>query len=174
MARGPAGRDADLPKGPLPRELEELTEAAAAASAQRVESAWRALQLDGVPPRLRTRLEAAVTRLSDEKTEEAALDVLDAALDLQLRYRRPAEIDRARFALWASRLAVDAGARDAEGVRGDLATLEWIRDRFAHTLDPVLRTRVDAHLVELRATVNDDDLRGAATLATELRETLAR
>ena len=159
----------DASKGPVPRELQELTAAADAVSAERVESAWRALQLDEAPPRLRTRLEAAVTRLSDEQTDAAALEVLDAALDLKLRYRRPAEIDRARFALWARRLAVDAGARNAEGVRGDLATLEWIRDRFAHTLDPVLRTRVDSRLVELRTTVNDEDLPGAAALATELR-----
>ena len=163
----------DARQGPVPRELEELTAGAAATSARRVASAWRALRVGDAPPRLRTRLEAAVTRLSGEKTAEAALDVLDAALDLQLRYRPPVEIDRARFALWARRLVVDAAARDAAGVRGDLATLEWIRDRFAHTLDPVVRTRVDASLVELRALVNDVDLRGAAATATRLREILS-
>ena len=160
----------DARQDPVPRKLEELTAAAAAASARRVDSAWSALRDANAPPRLRARLEAAVGRLSDETTAAAALDVLDAGLDLMLQYRRPAAIDRARFALWARRLVVDAAARDGAGVRGDLATLEWIRDRFAHTLDPVARTRVDSSLVELRSLVNDEDLRGAADVATQLRE----
>jgi hypothetical protein len=160
----------DARRGAVPRELEALAAGAAAASAGRVDSAWRALRAGDLPPRLRARLEAAVARLSGEQTAEAALDVLDAGLDLQLRYRQPAEIDRARFALWARRLVVDADARNVAGVSGDLATLEWIRDRFAHTLDPVVRTRVDANLVELRSLVNDEDLRGAAASATRLRQ----
>jgi hypothetical protein len=35
---------------------------------------------------------------------QAAIDASQWSLDLQLRYRPPAEIDRARFDLWAARL----------------------------------------------------------------------
>jgi hypothetical protein len=95
----------------------------------------------------------------------AALDVADASLDLQLRYRQPPAIDRARFVLWTRRLGVAAATGDEAGVTGALATLEWIRDRFAHTLGTVARTRVDARLVDLRADVSEQDLRGAAAEA---------
>ena len=102
-----------------------------------------------------------------------AIDVAQSALDLQLRHRPPAEIDRARFELWVRQLGVDARAEDAAGVRGDLATAEWIRDRFASTLDAVDLTRVDARLVGLRTAVSDEDLRGAAARAERLLVTLA-
>jgi len=58
-------------------------------------------------------------------------------------------------------------------VRGDLATLEWIRDRFAVTIDRVDLTRIDTQLVGLRGALNDDDLRGVATRADRLGATLA-
>jgi hypothetical protein len=185
----------DARTGPVPRELVRLSagadatfaaardrnRAAAAAAARSIDAAWNVLRTGDAPPRLRSRLAGAVERLLDsveasdtERTAAAALDVLDACLDLQLRYRPPAEIDRARFDLWARRLLLDAAANDEAAVRGDLATLEWIRDRFAHTLDPLVRTQIDAGLVELRSKVNDDDLGGAAADATRLRETLAR
>jgi hypothetical protein len=107
------------------------------------------------------------------QARHAALDVAQSSLDLQLRHRPPAEIDRARFELWARRLVLDAAADDAAGVRGDLATLEWTRDRFAHTLDKVAVARIDAHLLELRADVGDDDLRRAGAEAAALRKALA-
>jgi hypothetical protein len=58
-------------------------------------------------------------------------------------------------------------------VRGDLATLEWVRDRFAHTLEKVDATRIDAHLLELRGAVTDEDLGAARAEAARLRNTLA-
>jgi hypothetical protein len=118
-------------------------------------------------------LARAVRARQRRKAREAALDVTQATLDLRLRYRPPAEIDRARFRLWARRVPVDAAARDRAAVGGDVATLEWIRDRFARALDSVTLTRVDTLLERLRGNVADGDLAAAARTAVALRRALA-
>jgi len=59
-------------------------------------------------------------------------------------------------------------------VAGDVATLEWIRDRIARSVDSVAVTRIDTRLEELRAEVADHDLAAAAKTAVELRTTLAK
>jgi hypothetical protein len=142
--------------------------------------AWKTFQGGDVPPRLgpvmNDALRGLVRAVGDRdaaSAREAAIDVAQAGLDLQLRHRPPAEIDRARFDLWVRQLLVDATAHDAGEVVGDLATLEWIRDRFAHTLEKVDLIRIDTHLVVLRTAVNDEDLDGAAAEAESLRDTLA-
>ena len=94
----------------------------------------------------------------------------DPAFDNKLLAPAIERYDRARLRLWARRLQVDAAAGDLAGVRGDLATLEWIRDRFAHTLGLVALTRLDARLVELRAEVGDGNLSGAAAVAATLAD----
>jgi hypothetical protein len=125
-----------------------------------------------VPSRLERVMSSALERLA--RTPDAALVVAQTALDLRLRYRPPAEIDRRRADLWARRLVADASVGNAAGVNGDLVVLEWIRDRIAHTFDKVDRTRVNASLGELRANVNDEDLPAAAAEATRLQNTLER
>ncbi|MBA2579354.1 MAG: hypothetical protein H0V03_00655 [Thermoleophilaceae bacterium] len=97
-----------------------------------------------------------------------------SALDLQLRYQPQAEIDRARFDLWTRQVGVDAAARNRAAVSGDVATLEWIRDRIARTTDSVAVTRIDTQLEELRGKVADNDLPAAAKTGTALRRVLAR
>ena len=99
--------------------------------------------------------------------------MIQAALDLELTYRPPAQIDRARFDLWLRHTLVDAAARDRAAVSGDVATLEWIRDRITHTLDSVEVTRIDTYLGKLREQVIDSDLAAAARTATALRKVLA-
>jgi hypothetical protein len=121
---------------------------------------WRNFQTREVPPRLKGVMDDALAR-------QSAFDVAQTALDLQLRYRPPAEIDRERFDLWVRRLIVDAKAKNGTGVLGDLVVLEWIRDRIAHTLDPVDRTRINSQLVRLRTNVNDEDLPAAAAVAAQ-------
>ncbi len=103
----------------------------------------------------------------------AAIDVAQSTLDLELRYLPPAEIDRARFELWARQVQVDAADGDLAGVSGDVATLEWIRDRFVHTLDPVEVTTIDTELESLRTDLVDEDLKAAAATAESLREAVA-
>jgi hypothetical protein len=161
----------ELP-GPVPPELETLANGAidllgdkkaAPATVARMKRAWRDYQAGEVPPRLEPVMTTALERLPG-----SAFDVANTALDLQLRYRPPAEIDRERFDLWARRLIVDAKADNAVGATGDLVVLEWIRDRIAHTLDAVDRTRVNSQLGALRATVNDEDLPAAAAEAAQI------
>ena len=153
---------------------------AASASLGAMTAAWERFRAGEVPPRLDDRMMRALERLARavdgrDSTEArlAAIGVGQSSLDLQLRHRPPSRIDRERFELWARQLPVDVSARDVAGVRGDLATLEWIRDRFANTLDQVDRTRIDTHLSELRTKVTDGDLRGAAAEAVRLGDTLA-
>ena len=153
----------------------------AAAYARRVSAAWNAYRAEPVPPRLATEMRRAVASLSRSvRTRErtpastAALDVAQSALDLQLRHRPVVEVDRARLGLWARQVVVDASAGDAAGVAGDVATLEWVRDRVAHALSRLDRVRVDTHLRTLRITVTEQDLAGAATEAARLEETLGR
>ena len=81
---------------------------AASSAVDGISKAWRADRPGGTPPRLvapLTRaldaLDRAVTRRRSRTARSTALDVAQATLDLRLRYRPPAEIDRARFALWA-------------------------------------------------------------------------
>jgi len=60
-------------------------------------------------------------------------------------------------------------------VRGDVGTLEWIRDRFASAIGGADLTAIDAHLVALRETVatENEDLKGAALEGRLLRRPLA-
>ena len=184
----------DSLQGPVPPELKALSAGAdhvfdqagsgdwkaASASLGAMTAAWERFRAGEVPPRLDDRMMRALERLARavdgrDSTEArlAAIGVGQSSLDLQLRHRPPSRIDRERFELWARQLPVDVSARDVAGVRGDLATLEWIRDRFANTLDQVDRTRIDTHLSELRTKVTDGDLRGAAAEAVRLGDTLA-
>jgi hypothetical protein len=181
---------ADSLGGPTPRELKTLSDGAdrmfrqagssdwkaASAGVRAMTAAWEKFRSGEVPPRLDDRLTTALERLTravdgrdSTKARLAAIGVGQSSLDLQLRHRPPAQIDRERFELWARQLSVDAAAGDMAGVRGDLATLEWIRDRFVNTLDKVDRTRIDTLLTELRTKVTDADLRGAAARAERLQ-----
>jgi hypothetical protein len=185
----------DALQGPVPVELKRLSRAAtralhatrsgrwrSAASALRTASrAWAAYRRGAVPPRLEPEmsrairsLRAAVAKRARTHAGTAAIDVGQSTLDLQLRYRPPAQIDLGRFRLWAEQALVDAAAGDVGGVRGDVTTMEWIRDRFATELRPAKLTAIDAHLARLRETVADGnrDLRTAKAEASMLRHPL--
>ena len=119
----------------------------------------------GSPPRWtarsRTAGEARSTPTIESEAGTAAIDVAQSALDLELRYRPPAEIDLARFELWARQIQVHGAAGDMGGVRGDVTTLEWVRDRFAHTIEAADITTINAHLEVLREAVIDVDRQAA-------------
>jgi hypothetical protein len=143
-------------------------------------TAWDTFSQGEVPPYLATEMSsaletaaAAIEAHDPAAAGTAAIDVAQSAADLRLRHLPVAEIDLARFDLWARQTIVDAAAGDRGGVRGDVTTLEFVRDRFAHTLDQPDLIRIDNHLIELRNTINDDDLPAAEAEAEGLRETLA-
>ncbi len=154
----------------------------ASATLAQMAAAWKAHRAaGGVPPQLVGPTSSALDTLARTikirkpgKARDAALDVAQSILDLQLQYRRPAEIDLARFDLWARQVLVDAASSDVPAIKGDVSTLEWIRDRIARTLDSVDVTRIDTLVEELRSNARDEDLAAAVKTAAALRDVLAR
>jgi hypothetical protein len=168
--------------GPPPPELVALSDGAnnvldpaisgnwnsAAAAEKAVARAWASYRQGEVPPRLAAEMDRALKALGAAINAHdrgaagtAAIDVAQSSLDLELRYRPPTEIDLARFELWARQIVAHGAAGDMGGVNGDVATLDWVRDRFAHTIEPADMTRIDAHLEVLREAVVNVDLQAA-------------
>jgi hypothetical protein len=88
-------------------------------------------------------LKAAVYSRDAERTPQAAIDVAQWSLDLRLQYRPQTEIDLARMDLWAAQLTLDAAAREAGPVGGDVFTIGYIRDRILNTMDGADVVRFD-------------------------------
>ncbi|MBA3689977.1 MAG: hypothetical protein H0W82_01015 [Actinobacteria bacterium] len=140
-------------------------------------AAWTTFRAGDVPPRLvqptRVALRSLVSEIAARhrsKSHLASIDAAYASNDLQLRYRPATEVDTMRFDLWVRRALVHATSGSLGGTRSDVVTLEWIRDRIAHTLDPVTLVRLDSLVGELGAAVFDEDLAAAAQAARDLRE----
>jgi hypothetical protein len=108
-----------------------------------------------------------------EGVREAAVKVAQASLDLQLQYRSPAEIDLARFGLWARQLVVDSSSDEPDPghIAGDVTTLELIWDRIAHTLDDTAVSDIESQLADLRAAADNEDVVAATQTAPPLVET---
>jgi hypothetical protein len=118
-------------------------------------------------------LSASAGGSNSARAGTAAIDVAQAALDFELRYRPPSWIDLARFEQWDRQLIVDAAAGDLGRVYGDLATMEWIRDRFAADITPVEMTRIDTAVLALRDAVSNLQLGAAGSEAARLQRQLA-
>src|SRR6266540_1552097 len=72
---------------------------------------------------------------------------------------------------------LDAAARDRRAVAGDVATLEWIRDRFPAGIGPDARAEIDARLRDLRVATDAGNLptaAHAARLGARMRHLVAR
>ncbi|MFL5799169.1 MAG: hypothetical protein ACJ77A_14715 [Actinomycetota bacterium] len=143
--------------------------------------AWVAYRDGDVPPRLVKPTSVALRNLVAQvavrnraSTRSASIDAAYASNDLQLRYRPVTRVDTMRFELWTRRALVDAIGGFLGGVRSDVVTLEWIRDRIAQTLDPVTLVRIDTLVGELGTAVVDKDLPVAARTARDLREVVAK
>jgi len=180
--------------GGTPPELEKLSAAAddlfdasrsgdwqAAANGEKAASrAWDAFQQRQVPPRLATDMDRALRTLAAgidardrAKAGTGSIDVAQSALDLQLRYAPPTEIDLGRFEQWTRQILVDAAAGDVGGVRSAVSTMEWVRDRFAHAIESADLTAIDQSLVAMREGLLDGELKVTAEEAANLRRTLA-
>ena len=152
----------------------------ARATLKKMTAAWETVRADGVPKRLGPELGGALEALAEgvksrnaPEARQAAIHVARWSLDLQLRHRPVAEIDLARFDLWAAQLLVDAAAEDAAAVTGDFFSLDYIRDRIHHGLEDADRTRLNADLEALNGAVADEDLEAAAAGARHLRAGIA-
>jgi hypothetical protein len=184
---------ADALPGPAPAELDALSTNAIGilevarlgdwegvpTILRRMQAEWKTLAAGEPPPLVASRMKEALRRLARgvktrkvERVAQPALDVARSTIDLLLRYRSPVEIDAARFRLWTQQLRVDAAAQDLAGVTGDVAALEWIRDRFASALPASARADFDNRLRDLRAAVDVKNLRAAADHAARLSSRL--
>ena len=181
---------ADALQGPPPPELQTLSTnaigmlelarlgdwKACSATLKRMTAAWAALLRTTKPaPMITGRLTSAMGALGRalksrrlRPVGQIALDVDQSVLDLKLQHLPPAQIDAARFGLWTQQLRLDAAADDLAGVTGDVAVLEWIRDRFAYTISPAGRRDMDEQLRGLRAASDARNLPAAADHAARL------
>ena len=100
--------------------------------------------------------------------EQAAIDAAQSFLDLELRHRPAALVNAERFELWTQQLRVHAAAHDLAGVTGDVAVLEWIRDRIPKLLTRAGRAEIDQRLRELRTATDARNLAAAADHAARL------
>jgi hypothetical protein len=183
---------ADALPAPVPAELTTLSSdadhlldtarskdwTAASATINRMTSTWTTLRAGGVPERLGAQMSRALHALAPavgarnrQAAQQAALQVADASLDLQLRYRPAVQINLARLRLWARRLLVDAAANNAAAVHGDVTTLAWIRDRIS--LDRADGNDLDDQLRLLSSVADAHEFQVAMVQAKRLRETLA-
>jgi hypothetical protein len=186
---------ADAVAGAVPAELENISIlalqilelsrsgnwAAAGAAVQQVRQTWSSARASVQAPRIAAEMarvlsDAArgVAARDRAAAGTAAVEVARTILDLELRFRSPARVDRDRFVLWMRQAAVDASAANRGGVHGDVSALEWIRDRFALGLSPVDRTRVDTELTELRALATDGSFGDIVRAAARLRHAVER
>jgi hypothetical protein len=148
---------------------------AAAATMRRMNAAWTTLLAGNPPPMIAARLTENLAALTDAvtsrktaRTAQKAIDVSQSVLDLELRRRAQSRIDARRFHLWTQQLRVDAVAKDLAGVTGDVAVLEWIRDRITERLDRAGRDEIDSRLRALRSATDAKNLPAAADHAARL------
>jgi hypothetical protein len=179
--------------GPVPEDLASLSSAArqimeasqvndwstASAGLDTTLAAWDSYRTGDLPRMLEAQMSAALVELvaavdAQQPAEigQAAIAVAMAALDFELRHRPVSEIDLDLFDLWAARVGLDAAASDPANVVGDVATLEWIRDRFVHTLTTADAERINSLLADLRIAADAEDLSAAAEATVQLRDEL--
>ena len=115
-------------------------------------------------------LAAAVEKRNVAKARQAAIETARWAFDLQLRHRPVVEVNLARFDLWAAQALVDAAAKNAEGVNGDMFTLMIYRDRILKSLDADTAQSLNIQLGELMTAAADEEFDAASEAAEKLRE----
>jgi len=152
---------------------------AASVTVNNMNDAWKTYRRGNVPKKIEPRMnealaavKAAVDARDAERTRQTAIGVAQWSLDLRLQYRPQTEIDLARLDLWAAQLTLDAAARKAGSVGGDVFTIGYIRDRILNTLDGADVVRLDSEVQKLQVAAADNDLSAASETAERLRETL--
>jgi hypothetical protein len=192
----------DTQPGGVPPELEALSRGAgdvfaaagsgdweaATRSLDAMIAAWEAHRASGtVPPLLDVQMGQALDALrgnalmpavddrNPEGARDAALDVEMAALDLELQYRPPAEVDLGRLNVWANQLALDSASDEADAghIAGDVSSIEWVWDRIAHHMDQADADEVARQLEDLRAAADEEDTDAAAEAAPRFVDSVA-
>jgi hypothetical protein len=152
---------------------------AASTALDAMQAAWAAYRATGVSPLLEAQLVDALESLEDEidaedavEARQAAIEAARASLDFHLRHVPPADVDRARFELWARQILIDAEEEDLGAISGDVITLEWTLARFAHTLSSADRNAIEARLEDLRSALEAEDIAAVTEAAEALRDIL--
>jgi len=129
------------------------------------------------PPRVMALLHGSVERLDTairarrlRASERATIEVAQSAIDLEARYLDAIDVEVARFHLHSQKLRVDAAAREAALVQGDVVALERVRERIFSALDAKELTALDRGLDALRIAADSGSLAAAADLAIGLAE----
>ncbi|MDQ3155690.1 MAG: hypothetical protein M3Q98_03050 [Actinomycetota bacterium] len=142
---------------------------------RRIERDWEAIKGQKLPSRVAADLgrsieglKAAVKARKPGRAAQASVYVAQNVLDLRLRYRSATYVDIERFHLHAQQLRIFAAAKDGAGVAGEVAALEWIRDRVTAALTPKEQSAIDRRLVQLRQASNKGSLASAADHAARL------
>lgn len=152
---------------------------AARPTMNRARRLWQDVRAKGYPPRVVAtmnralkNLQRSVTRERPRAAAQAAVDVAQSVLDLELLYRGDVEADR--FWLHTQQLRVHAAANRPAGVVGEVAVLEWIRDRLAGSLTEDQLAALDVDLRALRGATDARNLSAAADHAARAGARLRR
>ena len=188
------GIPADALPGPVPAELTALTDGAwsifdaaddkdwksAADSAKTMTAAWNKFSSGDVPKPIKASLDevlkvlkSTVEKRNAAKARQAAIETARWVFDLQLRHRPAVEVNLARFDLWAAQTLVDAAAKNAEAVNGDMFTLMIFRDRILKSLDADTTQGLNIQLGELISASAGEEFDAASEAAGKLREIVA-
>jgi hypothetical protein len=153
---------------------------AASTSVDEMRAAWERFRAGEVPrlivPWVTRALDSLAKNVDSHDApgaRQAAIDVARWSLDLQLRHRPPAEVDLARFGLWAAQLHVDAVAHDVAAVNGDVFTLYYIRERILESLTPADVAKVNGLIGTLQVAGAEKDLATAARAAAGVQAFVA-
>ena len=146
-------------------------------SRDRLARLWATVPRTEVPRLLGPVVARAIRNIRSARDPEtagrAAMDLALRVLDLQLRYRDPVEVNRARVGLWCDRLVADARADRGKDVNSDVFTLFYLRDRVQSALPPAAATAYNHWLGVLQVAAPEGDLRRARQAAERLRDALA-
>jgi hypothetical protein len=182
----------DSRQGPAPAEFGALSgtvagifDAVTTANRDRAEQAstafgqaWDAALTEGIPPRMKSQMNADIDALKSalgegdwRASESAALRVFQNELDLRLLYQPVIDVDLARLALWARQLPVDVKAEDPGLVLADVAALDRVWERTRPGLqDPAA---VDAAMQRLNEAADAEELPAVGGAAAALNQAVA-
>jgi hypothetical protein len=151
----------------------------ATATADRIQRQFDLVLATQQPPRVTAALSTAVQSLKNavraknvNRAETQAVNIAQSAIDLEARYLGHEDIEIARFHNHVQRLRVHAAADDPGGVAGEVASLEWIAERFRGQIGASAQGALDTGTRDLRGTSDDENAAAAADHAVRLANSL--
>lgn len=171
----------DASQSPMPSGLAKLYADARTIIRTRVDPAvverlaadWSAVPRRDTPRRMVPVVAGAISAVRGARdpmvARQAAVDLALRALDLQLRYRDPTEVDLERVSLWCDQLRLDARGHDLAGISSDVFTLYYLRDRVRASLSAEAYTAYNHELGILEEAAVDHDVERATRAADRLQ-----